>query len=52
MLHCFIPEIEKAEALTEEGNELFMKLINECQANYMNYGGDNEGSGHLEDIGS
>ena len=46
------PEIEKAEALTEEGNELFMKLINECQANYMNYGGDNEGSGHLEDIGS
>lgn len=45
------PEIKKAEALTEEGDELFIELINECRANYMRYGGEDEDSGHSEDTG-
>ena len=32
------PEIEKAEALTPEGDRIFKELKEECRSNYMHYG--------------
>jgi hypothetical protein len=42
-------EIQKAEALTDEGEEIYQRLKEECLANYMHYG-DYSKEDHIDKV--